>query len=190
MLFRSRSEPATAADSGGGTQTYCTFRLRDSLFGTDTHVAKEVTALPPMTPIPHAPAAVRGYVNLRGHIVLVLDLNCLLHQEPTAIGPTSQLVVFKPELGDVFGLLVERIGEIVELSAEQIETQPAGKATNSSEVGELPEAELIRGIGKLNGELLLIIEAHKLLPCLARVVASRGKATARQSLAPVKEISL
>jgi purine-binding chemotaxis protein CheW len=189
-MSQPRSEPATVADRGGGTQTYCTFRLRDSLFGTDTHVAKEVTALPPMTPIPHAPAAVRGYVNLRGHIVLVLDLNCLLHREPTAIGPASQLVVFKPELGDAFGVLVERIGEIVELSDEQIETRPAGKVTNSSEVGELPEAELIRGIGKLNGELLLIIEAHKLLPCLERVVASRGKATSRQSLAPGKEISL
>ena len=87
-------------------------------------------------------------------------------------------------------LLVERIGEIVELSADQIESHHAGKVPDSSELGASPEAELIRGIGKLNGELLLITEAHKLLPCLERVVASRGKATSRQRHATVKEISL
>jgi hypothetical protein len=30
--------------------------------------------------------------------------------------------VFKPELGDAFGVLVERSGDIVALDAEQIET--------------------------------------------------------------------
>ena len=185
-----RTQPVAAVDRRGGTRTYCTFRLRESLFGTDTRVAKEVTALPPITPIPHAPAAVRGYVNLRGHIVLVLDLNCLLHREPTAIGPASQLVVFQPELGDAFGVLVERIGEIVELSDEQIERHHAGNAASGTDVGELPESALLRGIGKLDDELLLILEARALLPCLEKSVATRGAITNRQTPVPVKESSL
>lgn len=185
-----RSEPTPVAGREGALQTYCTFRLRDGLFGAETHLIKEVTALPPVTPIPHAPAAVRGYVNLRGHIVLVLDLSCLLQREPATLGPENRLVVFKPELGDTFGVLVERIGDIVELNTEQIETHRAGKTAGGSEVGLLPEEELIRGVGKLDGELLLILEARELLPCLERAVACRGAAATRPRPAPVKEISL
>jgi purine-binding chemotaxis protein CheW len=189
-MSEASGDRAATACGGSEMQSYCTFRLGGSLFGTDTHAAKEVTALPPITHIPHAPAAVRGYVNLRGHIVLVLDLNCLLYREPTVIGPTSQLIVFRAELGDAFGVLVERIGEIVELSPAQIETQPGGQAIDGAPRGPVSEAELLRGIGKLDGELLSILEAHKLLPCLERLVASRGKAASYANSAPVKENSL
>jgi purine-binding chemotaxis protein CheW len=150
----------------GETQTYCTFRLQDGLFGVETRVVKEVTALPPVTPIPHAPLAVRGYVNLRGHIVMVVDLDCLLRREPAALSPASRLVVLKPELGDALGLLVECIGDIVAVNAEQIETHRAGKVASGSPGVTLPQEELIRGIGKLDGQLLLILDARQLLSCL------------------------
>jgi purine-binding chemotaxis protein CheW len=174
-----RTVSATVADRAGGPQTYCTFRLGDGLFGTDTNLVKEVTALPPVTPIPQAPAAVRGYVNLRGHIVLVVDLPCLLQREPATLSPDSRLVVFKPELGDAFGVLVDRIGDIVELHADQIERHHVGNVAAGSENGRLPEEELIHGVGKLAGELLLILDAYQLRPCLAQAVARRGQAPAR-----------
>lgn len=159
-----------AGRPGSGPQTYTTFRLRDGLFGTATNVVKEVTAVPPLTPIPHAPEAVRGYVNLRGHIVLVVDLHCLLEREPAAVGPESRLIVFKPELGEAFGVLVERIGDIVALRAEQIETHHAGNDAR----GPGPEEDLICGVGKLDGELLSILDAYRLRPWLQAAVAACG----------------
>ena len=189
-MSRTNDDTITADSPAAGPQTYTTFRLRDSLFGTATNVVKEVTALPPLTPIPHAPAAVRGYVNLRGHLVLVVDLNCLLLRVPAAPGPESRLVVFKPELGDTFGVLVERIGDIVELGAEQIETHRAGAETGGSDLRAWPAQELICGVGKLDGELLSIIEARRLLPCLEQAVSRRNAAAEAPRFAPVKEISL
>lgn len=184
------SDPTSTAVRSRGPQTYCTFRLRDGLFGTDTHLVKEVTALPPVTPIPHAPAAVRGYVNLRGHIVLVLDLNCLLQREPTELKPESRLVVFQPELGDAFGVLVERIGDIVTLNAAQIESHSVGQTGSGAEAGLLPEEELIRGVAKLDGELLLLLDACRLLSCLEPSIAPRGANSTRPTPATVKETSL
>jgi purine-binding chemotaxis protein CheW len=148
------------------------------LFGTPTQVVKEVTALPPLTPIPHAPVAVRGYVNLRGHIVLVVDLNCLFEREPTVLGPECRLIVFKPEVGESMGALVQRIGDIVELHAEQIEAHHAGNTTGGASAAVLPEQELVVGVGKLAGELLLILDARQLRPCLTQAVARRGQASA------------
>jgi purine-binding chemotaxis protein CheW len=169
------SQPATDAGRTGGTQTYCTFRLRSGLFGADTRLIKEVTALPPVTPIPHAPAAVRGCVNLRGHIVLVLDLNCLFERQPTALSQECRLIVFKPEVGESFGALVERVGDIVELPSAQIETHLAGGATSGSPGSSRPEQDLLWGVGKLDGELLMILNAHQLRPCLEHAMACRGQ---------------
>ena len=189
-MSRTSNDPMVADSHQGGPQTYTTFRLRDGLFGTATNVVKEVTALPPLTPIPHAPAAVRGYVNLRGQVVLVVDLSCLLLRTSASLGSESRLIVMRPELGDSFGVLVERIGEIVELSAEQIETQHAGTEVSGSEFSEWPEEELICGVGKLDDELLSILEARRLLPCLEQAVSRRNAASDAPRLAPVKEISL
>ena len=86
-----------------------------------------------MTPIPQSPAAVRGYVNLRGQIVLALDLQSLLLQRPTPIGDDIRLVVFRPCLGDPFGILVNRVGDIVALHDERIETCMAGSLANGGE---------------------------------------------------------
>lgn len=173
-MTQTRHEPTTGVLPAAASQTYTTFRLQDGLFGAATEVVKEVTALPPLTPIPHAPAAIRGYVNLRGHIVLVVDLNCLWNRAPTAVGPDCRLIVFKPELGDAFGVLAERSGDIVNLPAGRIETL-SGAGVDAA---VLPDEELIRGVGKLDGDLLLILDVRRLLPRLERAVANRGQTPA------------
>jgi len=152
-------------------RTYCTFSLGNGLFGIEASLVKEVAVLPSMTPIPQSPTAVRGYVNLRGQIVLALDLQSLLLQRPTPIGDDTRLVVFRPCLGDPFGILVDRVGDIVALHDERIETCMAGSLANGGEKQAPPEEELVTGIGKCDGELLSILDARKLLPIVDRAIA-------------------
>lgn len=155
--------------------TYCTFQLQGGLFGIDALAVKEITVLPPLTPIPHAPGAVRGCVNLRGQIVLVSDMNCLLQTGESAIGPETRLVVFRAHLGDPFGILVDRIGNIVELCDEKIEKTANGSLSRENAGDSSPEA-LVAGIGKLSDKLLTILDAGKLLPHIeAAIVQSHKK---------------
>jgi purine-binding chemotaxis protein CheW len=167
------SEPLKTDSPVAGT--YCTFLVRGGLFGVDALAVKEITAVPPLTPIPHAPEAVRGYVNLRGQIVLVLDSQGILHGGEMAIGPETRIVVFRAHLGDPFGMLVDSIGDIVELSGERIE-RPAYGATSRDENGGSPlHEELFFGIGKLDRGLLTILDAGKLLPHLDAVIEQYRK---------------
>jgi purine-binding chemotaxis protein CheW len=147
------------------TRSFCTFRLGANLFGLDARLVKEISTLPPLTGIPHAPAAVRGCVNLRGQIHLVLDAQALLGLGPTTLGPETRLVVLKPALGDPTGVLIDRIGDIVHLSAEAIEDRGLGDTIPAD------GNSLVRGIGKLDGELLIILEATLLLPAVERSLA-------------------
>ena len=71
---------------------FCTFRLGERLFGVDVLAVKEVNREMTFTAVPHAPAAVRGFANLRGQIHLVLDLRQLLGLPPAVVGPDSRLV--------------------------------------------------------------------------------------------------
>jgi len=156
--------------------TFCTFLLHGGLFGIDALAVKEVTVLPTPTPIPHAPEAARGYVNLRGQIVLVLDLNRLLHLGPSTIGPDTRLVVFRGRLGDPFGILVDRIGDIVTLGGEQIKKRGNG-AFSREGTGDEPQEALLAGIGKLDDRLLTILDAGKLLPQIETEIAEHHEKT-------------
>jgi purine-binding chemotaxis protein CheW len=140
---------------------FCTFRLEERLFGLDVRWVKEVAVPPPITPIAHAPDSVHGYVNLRGQIHLVIDLKILLGFAPTKVQPDTRIVLFKSALGDPFGVLVDRIGDIVQLRLDQIEDQ----RPEESRDGDNP---LTCGIGKLDGELLILLDASRLLSCVER----------------------
>ena len=148
-----------------GTGHYCTFRLARRLFGCSILAVKEVNTQTTFTPIPHAPPEVCGYVNLRGNIVLVLDLRLLLGMEPAARTPESRLIIFKATVGESFGVLVDAIGEIVTLNASQTEDcRPELEETSSA-----PRvSELIGGVGKLQGELVILVQAEKLLRAVAK----------------------
>jgi len=94
-------------------QLYCTFRVADRLFGVPIRTVREVTTETTCTRIPHAPAEVAGYVNIRGHIHLALDLRRLLGLPPGANGQHRRLVLFQAGVGTAFGVLVDEVGDIV-----------------------------------------------------------------------------
>jgi purine-binding chemotaxis protein CheW len=144
---------------------FCTFRLGEALYGLDVRLVQSVNAPPPLTPVPHAPPVVRGYANLRSQIHLVLDLKRMLDLGPTELLPETRLVLFKPILGDPFGVLVDRVADIVQLPADRIEER------RTAESGLSQDDELVSGVGKLDGDLLLLLDARKLLPAVAKVLA-------------------
>jgi purine-binding chemotaxis protein CheW len=140
---------------------YCTFRLAGRLFGFDIRAVKEVNTQTSFTPVPHAPPVVCGYVNLRGNIYVVLDLGRLLGLAPATVTADSRLLIFKPAVGESCGVLVDAIGDIVTLDGDRTEAW-------RPEEGEPLEGarELVAGIGKLAGELLVIVDARRLLGAL------------------------
>jgi chemotaxis signal transduction protein len=154
----------------GPAKPYCTFRLGEGLFGIDIGLVHSVNLPPTLTPIPHAPAIVRGYANLRGQIQLVMDIKRLLGFGPIEMTPETRLVLFQPIADEVFGVLVDRIGDIARLRPDQIEKRrpPELPGTDEAELDE----ELLSGVGKLDGELLILLDARQLPHAVRRVLAN------------------
>ena len=131
---------------------YCTFHAGDLYFGICVSEVQEVLLYQDMVRVPLASPVVRGLINLRGQIVTAIDLRRRLGLPDRALGIDPMNVVIRTDDGAV-SLLVDEIGDVVEVDERMFETPPETLSGNAR--------ELIVGVYKLDGRLLLVLDAQK-----------------------------
>ena len=131
----------------------CTFFLEERFFGIEVERVQEVIRYQTVTPVPLAPAVVRGLINLRGQIVTAIDLRRLLQVEDRADERLPINIVMHARQG-IFSFLVDRIGDVLEVDEDSFEHPP--------DTLDGIARELIRGAYKLQGRLLLVLNIAKL----------------------------
>jgi len=134
------------------SRQFVTFRIDEHLVGIDILKVREINRVLEITPVQHAPAYVRGLVNLRGQTVTVFDLGVRLGLPPRSITETSHNVILKP---DDIGLLVDRIGDVEEAEETAVEAPPA----NLNRIG----AAFIECVVRLKDDLVLVLSPEKIL---------------------------
>jgi purine-binding chemotaxis protein CheW len=130
----------------------CTFSVDGLLFGVNIIHVQEVIRHQEMTPVPLASKVVSGLIKLRGQIVTALDMRERLGLAPR---PSNQLptnVVVRHAAG-VLSLLVDEIGDIVEVDPASFEAPPDTLAPASR--------SLIDGVYKLKPQLLLLLNTDR-----------------------------
>ena len=144
-----------------------TFRLDGDLYGVEVEHVQEVLRSQGLTRVPLAPSAVAGLINLRGQVVTTLDLRRRLGLSPRsddeaeATPSTSVVVRWQNE---VWSLVVDRIGDVIEVAEDLFEPPP-----DTLHGGV---RELITGAYKLDGQLLLMLDMRQLL-VVGEALASR-----------------
>ncbi len=133
---------------------FCTFFLDGLRFGVDVQKVQEVVPYQPMTRVPLAPPTVRGLLNLRGQIVTGIDLRRRLELPERAADALPLNIVMRGDDSPV-SLLVDDIGEVIEVAADRWERPP--------ETLQGRVRELIQGVCPLEDELLLILDTVKTL---------------------------
>ena len=136
------------------TAQYCTFTLDGLYFGVDVLKVQEVIRYQEMTRIPGAPAVVSGLINLRGQLVTGLDLRQRLQLQVRPDGQLPMNVVVRTEEGAT-SLLVDEIGDVIELDDSTHERPP--------ETIDAITREVVRGVHKLEGRLLLVLDIERLI---------------------------
>ena len=101
--------------------------LGDDPYALPIERVREIVRLRPITPVPRVPVAVRGVLSLRGEIVQVIDLRLRLGLAPSpAEGRRRRIVVLHGDDGQMTGLLVDRVSEVLRLHDEDLHP-PAGR---------------------------------------------------------------
>ena len=132
-------------------QQYCTFYLDGLFFGVEVEKVQEVIRFQEMTDIPRAPREVHGLINLRGQIVTAMDLRTRLELTEREQGVKPMNVVIRTVEGPM-SLLVDEIADVLEVDEQIFERPP--------ETIKGVARQLIRGIYKLEGCLLLILDTE------------------------------
>jgi purine-binding chemotaxis protein CheW len=145
------------------TSQFCTFYLDKLLFGVELKGVQEVIRSLDMTKVPLAPAVVSGLINLRGQIVTAIDLRRRLELEPSPAGTLAMNVVMRSEDGAV-SLLVDEIGDVVEVEEESFEPPP--------ETLRGSVRAMILGVHKLDQGLMHVLNTERACELLERTEAS------------------
>lgn len=140
---------------------FCTFYLNELLFGIELRRVQEVLRYVGMTPVPLAPSVVSGLINLRGQIVTAIHLRRRLDLASSPAGAQPMNVVVRSEDGSV-SLLVDEIGDVVEVEEESFEPPPEtlhGTVRN-----------VILGVHKLDDRLMHVLDTER----ACQIIEQRG----------------
>lgn len=136
------------------TQQLCVVRVGPHLLGIPVMEVSELRRHTEMTPVPRARSVVKGLINLRGQIVTAFDMRRRLALAERDRSEGSMSVVMRSRSGGVC-LLVDRIEDVIEVDDSTFERPPE---TLSAAV-----REVVRGVHKLDGRLLLVIDVNRVL---------------------------
>lgn len=131
------------------TKQFSTFYLQNLMFGVESQNIQEVLRTVELTEVPLAPKAIAGFMNLRGQIVAALDLRQRLELNDRQRDQPPTGVVIRTADGLV-GLLVEEIGDVIDVDESTFEESPETLASQMRNV--------IVGVHKLEGSLMHVLD--------------------------------
>lgn len=127
------------------------FRLENEEYCIPINQVREIIHYTGATKLPASPAYFDGIINLRGKIIPVFDL-AVKFKLQAKTGPRKALIVELDETS--LGIVVDEVSEVIRIQDSAIETAPPQTAIGGT---------YIRGIGKQNGRLLILLELRNLV---------------------------
>ena len=136
------------------TEHLATFFLSREEYGVDVRLVQEIIRVSEITPVPRAPASIKGVINLRGRVIPVIDLKNKLGLGDVDLGRRARIVVVKLR-ERLVGLLVDAASQVLKVPVSSIDPAPEA-------VVEI-DAEYIRGVAKLPDRLIILMDLQKIL---------------------------
>ncbi|KAB2969478.1 chemotaxis protein CheW [Zoogloea sp.] len=137
---------------------YLTFQLGGEMFAVGILNIKEIIEYGSVTEIPMVPPFIRGVINLRGAVVPVIDLASRFGGKRSEVSRRTCIVIIELAEGEErqdIGVVVDSVSEVLEIPASEIEPPPA--------FGARIRADFIKGMGKVNGKFVIILDVAKVL---------------------------
>jgi purine-binding chemotaxis protein CheW len=133
------------------------FAIGKEQFGVDILMVQEIIRMAPITSIPNSPDFIEGVINLRGHIIPVIDLRKRLKLNPLADGDKNNTRILIIDVQDrVTGFIVDAVSEVLKIPKSFIEPPPEIVVAGL-------KSQYIYGVCKLDERLLILLDFSKIL---------------------------
>lgn len=132
---------------------FLTFNLGSESYGLEIKFVTEIIGIQPITEVPELPEYIRGIINLRGKIIPVMDVR--LRFKKNFIEYNDRTCVIVIDIREVsIGLIVDSVSEVISIPETEIVEPPEVSRGGN---------KYIKGIGKVHGEVKLLLDCDKLL---------------------------
>ena len=132
---------------------YLTFNVSDEVYGIEIEYVTEIISMQQVTKIPEIADYIKGIINLRGKIIPVIDVRLKFKKDSIEYNDrTCIIVVDTQEI--IVGLIVDQVSEVMTIDDEDVAPPPNSKTGIRN--------RYIKGIGKIEGEVKLLLDCKKL----------------------------
>ena len=114
---------------------------------------REIRPLEAITPIPNTESYIRGIMNLRGKIIPVVDVKQKIGLSSSGETNSKSSILVAEVEGTLTGLLIDQVDQVMRISQKDTEPMSGGLETIS----------YIKGIAKVEGRLIVLLDIVKLL---------------------------
>jgi len=140
-----------------------TLRLDDEYFAIEAESVREILDLVPVTEVPNASPFAPGLINVRGRVVPLADLKVAFGMPQAKTDQDTRIVVIETEIDNeptVVGILADKVYDVTDIEPSAIEEAPR--------VGMRWRSDYVRGIGKRNGNFIIIPDLHRIFETQGR----------------------
>ncbi len=137
---------------------FLSFKIAEDNFGLSILKVKEIIEYQELTEVPMMPRFICGAINLRGHVVPVIDLSVRLGRESQDIGRRTCVII--TEVGSIndrmeVGLLVDAVNEVMDIHPRDIDPAPSFRGS--------VRTEFIHGMGKIGEKFIILLDIENIL---------------------------
>ena len=140
--------------SDPGIQGLVSIRVGGETFGVPVLSVQDVIAPVRIDIVPLAPPEVAGSLNLRGRIVVAIDIRTRLGMPARAPGAAHMSVIVERS-GGLYALQVDDVGDVLWLAVADQEPAPITLTADWRVVCD--------GLYRLEGELMLVLDVERFL---------------------------
>jgi len=133
---------------------YMTFNITGKTYALPAEQIYEVVQLPALYLPEKAPDYVVGLLNLRGHIISVIDLCKFLGIPPKMYSTEHQVLIINSH-GRTFGIIVDSVDNVIQLNSTSFEPLPYKS-----------EERFISGVYKDSEKLVALIDLNIIVNCI------------------------
>ena len=134
------------------TIQYIVVKFGDEQYGINIKYIDNIVRMQRITRVPNVPAYIKGVINLGGEVVPVVSLRIKMGLCEDEITKLTRIIIIKLDNGEVIGVLVDAVKEVVTLDTREIEKV-------SYDSGE-EKTNFISGIGKDKEELISLFDLN------------------------------
>ncbi|MBF0621145.1 MAG: chemotaxis protein CheW [Magnetococcales bacterium] len=145
------------SDQSMSTTQFLTFTLAEETFAVSINQIREVLEFTSLTEIPSTPEFMVGVINLRGHVVPVVDMRIKFGMEQAERTVNTCIIIIEVKINEddsvLLGAMADSVNEVMELRKDAIEPAP--------KIGTGIDTDYILGMGKQGNNFVILLDTQK-----------------------------